>query len=184
MNDSIKSAIVLTAICLVVTLLLGVLNYITAPIIAEANKAATLASFYKVLPEAEDFEEVEMPAGAPETVQSIYKDTAGTGYAISLATSSQYSSSDMLITVGIGADGIIKNVVLTSYTESKDFGADYPSTYIGQDSSLSGVDIVAGVTYSSTAFKNAVQDAYTALFTAEDAAAGEKSDAQTAKEAQ
>ena len=89
----------------------------------------------------------------------------------------------MGITVGIGTDGIIKNIVLTNYAETENFGDDYPASYIGQDSALAGVELVSGVTYSSTAFRNAVTDAYTALFAVADVAAGEMSDDQMAAEA-
>lgn len=183
MNDSVKSVIALVAICLVVTLALSAVNYVTAPIIAENNANAVQSSFGEALPGADGFEEVEPAADAPETVKGIYKENNGIGYVVTLETTSQYSESPMGITVGIGTDGIIKNIVLTNYAETKDFGADYPATYIGQDSALSGAELVSGVTYSSTAFRNAVADAYTALFAVADVAAGEMSDDQMAAEA-
>ena len=183
MNDSVKSVIALVAICLVVTLALSAVNYVTAPIIAENNANAVQSSYGEPRPGADGFEEVEPAADAPETVKGIYKENNGIGYVVTLETTSQYSESPMGITVGIGTDGIIKNIVLTNYAETKDFGADYPATYIGQDSALSGAELVSGVTYSSTAFRNAVADAYTALFAVADVAAGEMSDDQMAAEA-
>lgn len=183
MNDSVKSVIALVAICLVVTLALSAVNYVTAPIIAENSNKAVQGSFAEALPGADGFEQLETADDAPETVQGIYKENNGLGYVVILETTSQYSESPMGITVGIGTDGIIKNVVLTNYAETKNFGADYPASYIGQDSALSGVDLVSGVTYSSTAFKNAITDAYTALFAVADVAAGEMSDDQMAAEA-
>ena len=165
MKENVKSVLVLTAICLVVAALLAMTNFYTAPII-EQNKADTArASLTVVMPDAAGFEEIELPEGAPETVQHIYKETSGLGYVALLSTTSQYSSGDMGITVGIGADGKICGVSLTSYFESKDFGQDtYPQTYVGQDSALGGVDTVAGVTYSSTAFKEAIADAFDTVF--------------------
>jgi Na+-translocating ferredoxin:NAD+ oxidoreductase RnfG subunit len=175
--------VVLAAICLVVTLLLSAVNFVTAPIIEQASAAAAQASLLEVLPEATGFSELELPEDAPETVTAVYADNGGSGYAVTLSTSSQYSESPMQLTVGIGTDGLIKNIVLTNYAETKDFGADYPSTYVGQDSALSGVELVSGVTYSSTAFRNAVNDAYSVLFEVADVQAGEKSDDQLAAEA-
>lgn len=183
MNESVKSITVLTAICLIVAIILSGVNYVTAPVIAEnqANKANE--SLIVVLPDAESFEEIAIPEGSPETVTGVYKDTAGTGYAVTVSTSSQYSSSDMQFTIGVGSDGKIVNISLTNYAESKDFGTDtYPQSYIGQDSALSGVDTVAGVTYSSAAFKNAVADAFTVLLSVSDISAGEKTDEQIASE--
>lgn len=162
-NIYVKSVTVLFTICLTVAVLLALVNSFTAPVITEAQKKAETASLAEVLPEATDFEKLSLADGTPETVSGIYKDKGGSGYAVLLATSSQYSNGDMLISVGIDSDGTIKGIKLMAYTESKDFGADYPDSFIGKDSALSGVDTVAGVTYSSSAFINAVRDAFTGL---------------------
>lgn len=183
MNDSVKSVISLVVICLVVTLALSVVNYFTAPVIAANAANAVQGSLGDALPGAEGFDELEPSADAPETIKGIYQEKNGLGYVVVLETTSQYSESPMGITVGIGTDGVIKNVVLTNYAETKDFGADYPASYIGQDSALAGVELVSGVTYSSTAFRNAISDAYTALFAVADVAAGELSDDQMAAQA-
>lgn len=163
MNKYVKSTVVLFSICLVVSVLLALVNFITAPVIEESKKAEIRKSLIVVLPDAEDFEEFTLTEEIPETVTSIYKDTAGTGYAITLATKSQYSEDYMLITVGIDSSLLIKNVVITAYSDSKSLPEAYPSTYIGKDATLAGADLVSGVTYSSRAFKEAIADAFTGL---------------------
>ncbi len=179
MKENIKSVVVLTVICLVVAVLLAYTNSITAPII-EANKAAKASgSLLEVMPEAAGFENITDTLGElPATVKEVHRETSGLGHVMILGTTTQFSSDEMGITVAIGADGKISNVILTGYYESKDFGADYPATYIGQDSALGGVDIVAGTTFSSTAFKNAISDAFTVLIDNNLVAAGEKSEEQ------
>lgn len=164
MNDSLKSIVVLTVICLVVAVALSGINFVTAPVIAKNQSMKENESLFEVLPDAEDFELIPLPDGAPDTVTGIYRDTGGSGYAVTLETSSQYSSSNMMITMGVGTDGKIADIIITNYAESKDFGVDtYPDTYIGKDASLEGADLVAGVTYSSSAFKSAVADGLAAL---------------------
>ena len=179
MKENIKSVVVLTAICLVVAVLLAYTNSITAPII-EANKAAKASgSLLEVMPEAADFENITETLGElPATVKEVHKETSGLGHVMILGTTTQFSSDEMGITVAIGADGKISNVLLTGYYESKDFGADYPATYIGQDSALGGVDTVAGTTFSSTAFKDAITDAFNVLINNNLVAAGQKSEEQ------
>ena len=179
MKENIKSVVVLTAICLVVAVLLAVTNHFTAPII-EANKAAKASgSLLEVMPEAAGFENItETLANLPATIKEVHAETSGLGHVMILGTTTQFSSDEMGITVAIGADGKISNILLTGYYESKDFGADYPATYIGQDSALGGVDTVAGTTFSSTAFKDAVTDAFTVLIENNLVAAGEKSEEQ------
>ena len=184
MKENIKSVVVLTAICLVVAVLLAYTNTITAPII-EANKAAKASgSLLEVMPEATGFENItETLANLPATVKEVHKEASGLGHVMILGTTTQFSSDEMGITVAIGADGKISNVLLTGYYESKDFGADYPATYIGQDSALGGVDTVAGTTFSSTAFKDAITDAFNVLIENNLVAAGQKSEEQLIAEA-
>ena len=90
-----------------------------------------------------------------------------------LATTSAYSNGDMGITVGFDSAGKIAGVALTSYMESKDIGQQtYPAKFVGLDrSGAANVDTVTGVTYSSKAFKKAIQDAFTAVELAKGGAA-------------
>lgn len=158
-------AIVLTAICLVVALALAAVNLFTAPIVEENTRKKEQESLRQVMPGSAGFTLLE-GLTLPETVKSVYREDEGRGYVLLLSTSSQYTSSGepMNITVGIGTDGTITGILLTSYSESKDFGKEtYPATYVGKDENLKGVELVAGVTYSSTAFRDAVKDAFRAL---------------------
>ncbi len=180
-TQSLKSIIVLGSICLAVAILLSTVNYITAPIIEAAANSAATDSLKVVLPDATEFEEVELPEGTAETVTAVYKDKGGSGYAITLSTSSSYSQSPMTFTLGVGSDGKITAVEMTNYAETKNFG-DYPQSYIGADSALSGIELYAGVTYSSQAFKSAVTDAMNLLVSIGGVSAGEKSEEQIISE--
>ncbi|MBQ9106909.1 MAG: FMN-binding protein [Clostridia bacterium] len=158
-NPFVNSVVVLTSICLIASVVLAVTNMVTAPVIDAAQEDATAQAMKRVLPEAKSFVEV-MPDGAAETVKSVNKDTGGKGYVVTLSTKSQYSKSDMQIAVGVSADGKIVDIEITNYAETKDFGEEYPKDYIGKDAdTLSSVDNVAGVTFSSSVFKDALNDA-------------------------
>lgn len=163
-NDKIKSVVVLTLICLIVTLLLAVTNSFTSPVISDTRAKKVQASLKAVLPDSDGFTEVDLPEGAPATVKSVYRSNDGS-YAVVLSTSSAYSSGDMGITAGISPEGKLVGAALTSYQESKDFGKDtYPQTYLGTTAeTYSQVDTFAGVTYSSTAFKKAIGDAFAVI---------------------
>ena len=162
MKSNIKSIIVLGSICLIVAALLAAVNFITAPIIERNAMIAEQESLRVVLPGSEIFDELELSEGVPATVTGIYEETGDKGYAITVATTSSYSQNPMTFTVGIDSEGKIAGIEITNYSETKDFGA-YPDTFLGKDSSLEGVDITAGVTYSSEAFKSAVKDAFAAI---------------------
>lgn len=182
-----KSVLALVAIVLVAVLLLTGLNFITAPLIAENGSAAAFAPLYAVMPDATGFDQLydaadpdsSALANVPASVQSIYGETGGMGYVLRLSTSEGYTKQPIEFTLAIDAEGKISGVELTAYPETKDMGKEtYPQTYLGQDSTLANVSLVAGVTYSSTAFKNAVADGFAALIDNGLIGAGVKGDEQ------
>ena len=161
-KNNIKPVLVLTVICLVVAVLLSVVNMFTAPEIKRKEEIAIQESLSKVLPENSGFEEVKPEGELPGTVNSVWRDKGGAGFVVTLKTKTNYTKAeDMAISVGISSEGKITGVVLTAYSESKDFGSDYPGKFVGLDTSgADGIDAVAGVTYSSNAFKAAIADAF------------------------
>lgn len=182
-----KSVLALVAIVLVAVLLLTGLNFITAPLIAENGSAAAFAPLYAVMPDAAGFDQLydaadpgsSALANIPASVQSIYGETGGMGYVLRLSTSEGYTKQPIEFTLAIDAEGKISGVELTAYPETKDMGKEtYPQTYLGQDSTLANVSLVAGVTYSSSAFKNAVADSFAALIDNGLIGAGIKGDEQ------
>ena len=157
---------VLVSICVIVAALLGAVNMLTSSKIAENALKKEQAALFEVLPaEEEGFEKLDGLENLPSTVTAVYKAKGGTGFVISLATSTSYSSGDMLIVVGIGSDGNISGIKLNSYNESKDFGKQtYPENYVGKNiGDYNSVALVSGVTFSSTAFKSAIGDAFVAV---------------------
>ena len=166
------AALALVLIVLVSCGALFGLNIVTAPLIAQNGSAAALAPLYEAMPEAKDFEllysagdpSASALSGVPETVKSIYAESTGLGYALSLSTTEGYTGEPMEFALAVDNTGRIFGVNLVSYPDSKDFGQDsYPQQYLGKDSALADVGMVAGVTYSCSAFMNAVKDGFTAL---------------------
>ena len=180
------SALALVLIFAVFALVLFGINIFAAPLIEANGSAQQFAPLYSVMPEAKGFELIydanDSAASAlvdvPETVQAIYSETSGLGYAIRLSTTQGYTKEPIELTIAIDAEGKISGTELTAYPDTRDFGADYPGSFIGQDSALGDVGLVAGVTYSSSAFKNAVSDGFAALIGNGLVGAGVKSDAQ------
>ena len=166
LSPNVKSVIVLTVICLIVTALLAVTNHITEPIIKDTRAHRVAESLAKVLPNSGDYNVVAVDKDKlPSSVQDVYYFPKDGSYAVVLATTSAYSNGDMGITVGIDSKVNIAGVALTSYMESKDFGQmTYPQQYVGKNAAEAAkVDTVSGVTYSSKAFRKAIADAFTAV---------------------
>ena len=181
-----KPIVVLIALFVVAALLLTGLNTVTAPLIEANGASAQFEPLFAVMPEAENFDvlyDVNDAASSalvdvPATVQGVYSETSGLGYAVTLSTTEGYTKEAITMTMAIDAEGKISALEITSYPETKDVGADYPLTYVGQDSALGGVTLVAGVTFSSSAIKNAVTDGFNVLINNGLVGAGQKSDDQ------
>ena len=161
-----KPIVVLSLICVVVTGALAATNEVTAPIIEEATIAAENAARAEVLPEADSFSEVT--GITVEGVSAAYPADNGAGAAI-IASAKGYGG-DVVIMVGINADGNIEAITVTQQTETKGIGSNVVSNneYLAQYSGMSAaeplvlnedVDAYASATVSSTAVINAVNAA-------------------------
>lgn len=186
-NQTGRAILALVLIFAVAAAAIFGLNIVTAPIIEVNGSAAALAPLYEVMPEAKAFEllysaedsAASALTGVPETVMSIYGETGGMGYALRLSTSEGYTKEPIELSFAVDTEGRIIGIQVDAYPESKDFGQDsYPLSFIGKDSALADVGLVAGVTYSSSAFKNAVSDGFTALIDNGLVGAGIKGDEQ------
>ncbi len=170
--------IVLAAICVVVAALLGAINMITAPQIELAEKEAVKNSLVEALPGGQFSDEPDPSDAnlkkAPESVVSRYTDVNGRGYVVVIETKG-YEANSLNLSVGVSADGKIVNVVLTKNEESKDKdkSSAYPESFLGLDAEgVEDVEIIAGITKSSSGIKNAIYDALVACGFAEPRAEG------------
>ncbi len=176
-----------TAVLLVIIVVFGAamyaLNLHTAPII-EQNNAGAANDRLNLVMEGKGYEDITSTlADLPEGVKAVHKETSGLGYVIETSAKSQYTGGDpMDIIIGVSLDGKIVGIKLVSHSESLIFAEDYPSTYIGKDSALAGVELYAGSTYSSTAFKGAVESAMNLLASNGLVSAGVKDDSQVLSE--
>ena len=161
-KDAVKGVIVPVLIVVVFLAALTGVGAYTAPIIEANGSAAELEPLFEVMPDAAGFEAVALDT-VPDTVQGVYQEISGLGYVVLLSTTKGYTGDPIDITMAIDAEGKISGIRLTQFSDSKHFGEDYPDTYLGQNSALGGVSLVAGVTYSSKAFKEAVEDGFTVL---------------------
>ena len=172
-NNSFGSA----AVCLILIFavfagILFAVNSYTAPIIEWNDSAAVLEPLMRLLEDAEGFTllydaakpEASSLTGVPSTVRYIHSVLPDEGYTIQLSTVEGYTHEPIEISFSVDKDGKIVNAQVDVYPDTKDMGVDsYPLTYIGQDSALSDVSLVAGVTFSSSAFRKAISDGFVAL---------------------
>ena len=181
-----KSIAVLLVLFVLSALLLTGINTVTAPLIEANGASAQFEPLFAVMPEAQNFDvlySAQDPAATtlvdvPDTVTGVYSETSGLGYAITLSTSAGYTKEPIEMTLAVDAEGKISALEVNAYPESRDVGADYLTSFQGQDSALPDVGLVAGTTFSSAAIKNAVSDGFAALINNDLVGAGVKSDDQ------
>ena len=168
MNSSVKSIIVLVAICLFIAIAMAAVNMVTAPKIAEATEAAQKEALSAVVPENGGFEKMELD-GLPESVSDVYRDLDGEGYVALLSVKGYDASNPMSVAVGFTGEGVITKCHVisasgeTSGIGSKVTGEDFLSQFDSKDKELDGVDAISGATISSSALIDAVRESFDAI---------------------
>jgi electron transport complex protein RnfG len=163
-KDFIAPILVLSIICLVISGALALTNSITEPVIAAAAAEREEAAMHEIIPDADIFELMDID-GLPATVREVYRSANGAGH-IFIITTSGYGG-DLRIICGIGPDGKLLHCKALEQSETKGLGARitepaFEKQFDGVDSRLDGVAAISGATISSTAYINAIKDAFTA----------------------
>ena len=162
--------LVLFSICLVCSLLLGCVNFITAPKIAAAQAAKAAAAMAAVLP-ADSYEKVEY-TGSDANVVSVNK-AGDAGYVVEVTCPGSFSGT-LTAMVGVGSDGNITGVEITKTSETSGLGANagkdyFKSQFVGGPGPFSvtkdggTINALTGATISSRAVSNGVNSAVEAV---------------------
>lgn len=162
MIKNLKSAIALTVICAVVSVLLAFTNNLTAPIIKKQESAAVNDALVVVLPDGEEFSPVEIGEyELPETITEIYSEKNG-GYVFKMITSGY--ASNFVILCGIDKDGVVKGATCISSGETLGVEKDFGDTLIDKNNqSIDSVETISGATKTTVAYRDAVKDALNAF---------------------
>lgn len=161
-NKSAKSIILPVIVVILAFVILFLVNLWTYPLIIESRMQGEVGPAMDVMPNAKGFEELQLD-NIPSTVETVYKETSGQGYVVKVSTKAGFTKEAIVFYVAINGDNKVQKINVTEYPETRDVGDGYVDTFIGSDSTLSTVDLIAGVTYSSSAIKNGVADAFKAL---------------------
>ncbi len=167
-SDFVAPIGVLTAICLVMTLLLAVTNHITAPIIAATQARIAEEARLEVLPGADSFLQIEIAVPDGNQVTEAYKAANGAGYVFMLTAEGYGGKGTLVMSVGIDGEGKIVETKVISNKEtpgmgSKVTGDDFKGQFPGKtDEDLAGgaIDTITGATKSSNFYIRAVRDAF------------------------
>ena len=157
----IKMAVLLMVICAVVSAVLGAVNMITAPVIADIAAAKTAAAYNEVLPSTGDYTPVDY---SDANVTAVAKCAEGTVVEVSISG----SQSMLALAIGVDNDGAITGVSVIDHGETPGLGAksteaEWRAQFVGQTSGLAldkkGGEIapLTGATITSQAIVDACQ---------------------------
>ena len=151
-NEFAAPVIVLSSICLVVSLALAFTYKIANPIILENQNAVAVAARKEVLPDADDFtqdESVTADTGAKSAdgkavVQEVFAANNGTGYVMTVNTTS--FGGELTMMVGLNAEGAVTGVKVTVHADTPGVGTknmepSYLSQYNGISELTSASDV-------------------------------------------
>lgn len=158
MKNYIKSVGALTVICAVIAILLALTNSITAPVIEKNANAAANEALLIVLPDGEEFTSVDLSSyELPSTVTEAFTEKNG-GVVVKLTTSGY--GSDMVIMVGVDGSGTVTGATCLSSNETLGYEKTYGESVAGATvDTVDGIDVIAGATKTTAAYKGAVKDA-------------------------
>ncbi len=165
-KKSLKDVLVLFLICVIFGAALAATNMLTADTIAEKRYQQKLEAYYAVMPDDAVFDEssdvdITKYAGLPATVKGAKKENNGLGYAIEVETKGY--GSGMVIIVGVSPDGIIYGATCSQSNETNGVEKSYGDNFKNLDmEGVGGVDLIAGSTMTTNAYRNAVVDAINA----------------------
>ena len=166
-ETTVKPIVVLSVISLVVSLLLALVNSMTAPVIAENTKRTTLAAYVGVLPSVSDATELEEVTDyTTANVTGVVKAPDG-----SLAIKAEESGFDggiVTVIVGMDANGTETGIWVDASTQTKGIGSNvatdsFLAQFDGMDGTQNivmgeGYDAYSGATISSKALFAAIND--------------------------
>ena len=167
-ESTIKPIVVLSVISLIASLLLALVNGMTAPVIAENTKRTTLAAYVGVLPSVSDASELEevtdyTTAGITGVVKTPDGSTA------IKAEEKGFDGGILTVIMGFDANGAETGIWVDASTQTKGIGSavaedDFLKQFDGLDCTQSvvmgqnGVDGKSGATFSSKALFAALND--------------------------
>ena len=161
-NKSLKSIILPVIVVVLAFAILYCVNLWTYPTIVQARMQGEVGPAMDVMPNAKGFTELNLD-NVPSTVETVYEETSGQGYVVKVSTKAGFTKEAIVFYIAIDKDNKVQKINVTAYPETREVGEGYVDTFIGADSTLSTDELVAGVTYSSSAIKNVVADAFKAL---------------------
>jgi len=170
-NQLIHFTLVLTIVAIVCGLVIGGVNALTAPIIAENEKQATLVAYEAVMPNLGDFESLDTTNDSSSIVEKVLaKDADGNEIGYIFKTYAANGYGDMTMVLGVALDGTITGAEFLTLNQTLhlDYTRANLQLFVGTnivDLTPSG-DLQSGATHSKEStliMLEAISESYQAL---------------------
>ena len=128
----------------------------------DENNSST-DKIFGVLPGSKDFNDISSTLVIDSTsgVTAVYEETSGKGY-VFVSTTTGFSQK-VTVTVGVDLNGVITGIQVDMDSRDYPVNENTINSYIGKDSTLSGIEITTGATVSSYAVTRAVSNGFNVL---------------------
>ena len=171
LKDYLVPTVTLFVICLIATLLLGLTNEVTAPIIEKLAVETEIKSRQTVFADAASFGEAKISDDGTSVVAALDKSGATIGYVV-VNTAKGYGG-DISVMTGVDIDGKVTGVNILSHAETAGLGAkateaSFRDKFVGLVSDIAvskdrpgenSIDAITGATITSRAVTEAVNAA-------------------------
>lgn len=166
MRETMKMAVRLMIFALAAAFLLAVVNELTEEKIIANTEAKVNAARQAVIGDYA-FEDTGVDTSRMECVTGVYVAMDGPrlkGYVYEMQTKGYGGT--IYLSAGIGKDGTITGIVISSHSETKGLGTDAEKDFIREFEGLDvvsggvgSIDAISGATVSSNAVKKAINEA-------------------------
>ncbi len=171
LKDYLVPTVTLFVICLIATLLLGLTNEVTAPIIEQLAIETEIKSRQTVFADAASFGEAKISDDGTSVVAAFDESGATIGFVV-VNTAKGYGG-DISVMTGVDVDGKVTGVNILSHSETAGLGAKAAETsfrdkFVGLVNGITvskdkagenSIDAITGATITSRAVVNAVNAA-------------------------
>ena len=165
-KKSLKDVVALVIICTVFAAALAATNMLTKDGIADKRYQKELEAYYSAMPEGAEFDQdsnmdLTKYANLPASVLEVKKENNGMGYAVKVEVKGY--GPGMIVIVGVSPDGIVYGATCPQSNETNGVEKTYGDKFKDLDmDGVNGVDVVAGSTMTTSAYKSAIVDAINA----------------------
>ncbi|MFI3115431.1 MAG: FMN-binding protein [Clostridia bacterium] len=167
-NEIPRLCLILCLVTSTTAFLLGMVNEITAPIIADIKMGATKDAMMLVVPEADEFETLSVPSGSNSLVSDFYTASSGSNllaYFVKVNPNGYGGVVELL--VGLDANGAVISTDIINNAETpgigdKAFEVSFTDQFIGKSTTLvsgSDISVISGSTVTSNAMISGVSAA-------------------------